>query len=78
MLATSFISKGGGVLAGADAEFNENEKQIIEAIRRMQAYAQGYLVQMLYVLFAKSNEEQMQIFTSLQAFMANGEEEEDI
>jgi hypothetical protein len=44
----------------------------------MQPEPQGNLVQLLYVLFAKSNEEQMQIFTSLQAFMANTEEEEDI
>lgn len=78
MLATSFMSKGGGALAGVETGFSEQEKQIIEAIRRMQPEPQGYLVQMLYVLFAKPHEEQMQIFTSLQAFMANTEEEVDI
>jgi hypothetical protein len=76
-LANSFMSKGENGLAGVVNGFSEGEKQIIESIRRMQPDAQGYLVQMLYVLFAKSNEEQMQIFTSLQAFMANTDEKED-
>jgi hypothetical protein len=78
MLATSFMSKGGGALAGVETGFNENEKQIIESIRRMQPEPQGYLVQMLYVLFAKSGEEQMQTFTSLQAYMSAGEESDDM
>ncbi|MDE5421766.1 hypothetical protein L3073_06065 [Ancylomarina sp. DW003] len=78
-LANGFMSKaGGGALAGVEDGFNEQEKQIIEQIRRMQADAQSYLIQMLYFLFAKRHEEQMEIFASLQAFMANSEEEEDI
>jgi hypothetical protein len=79
MLATSFMSKSGGALAGVETGFSEQEKQIIEQVRRMQAEPQGHLINMLYFLFKKTNEEQMQIFTSLQAFMVNtGEEEEDI
>lgn len=78
MIATSFISSKDKGLSGVESGFNIQERQIIEAIRRMQPDAQGYLVQMLYVLFAKPHEEQMQIFTSLQAFMANTEVEEDI
>ena len=77
MLANSFMSKGGGPLAGVETGFSEQEKQIIDAIRRMQPDAQGYLVQMFYFLFQKPHEEQMQIFTSLQAFMANTEEEDE-
>lgn len=36
------------------------------------------LDQMLYVLFAKSHQEQMEIFSTLQAYMIPSEEEEDI
>jgi hypothetical protein len=78
MLANNLMSKKGGALEGVESGFNENEKQIIESIRRMQPEPQGYLVQMLYVLFAKSSEEQMQIFTSLQAYMSAGEESDDM
>jgi len=48
-------------------QFNIQEKQIVDSIRRMQANTQENLVQMLYVLFAKSHEEQIEIFSSLQA-----------
>lgn len=78
MLASSVMSKKGEGLSGVDNGFNEQEKQIIEAIRRMQPDAQTYLVQMLYFLFAKSNEEQMQIFTSLQAYLSGDEESDDL
>ncbi len=47
MLATSFISKYEGALVGVETGFSEQEKQIIEAIRRMQPDAQGYLGQIL-------------------------------
>lgn len=57
-------------------EFNVQEKQIIDSIRRMQPDAQGYLVQMLYVLFAKPHEEQMEIFTSLHAYMSKPNKED--
>jgi len=78
MLATSFMGKGGGALGGVETGFSEQERQIIDAIRRMQPEAQSYLLQMLYVLFAKSNEDQMQIFSSLQAYMSESEEVEDL
>ncbi|MBI9035477.1 MAG: hypothetical protein JEZ03_13505 [Bacteroidales bacterium] len=78
MIATSFISSKEKGLSGVESGFNIQERQIIEAIRRMQPDAQSYLVQMLYVLFAKSNVEQMEIFTSLQAYMMNPEEEVDV
>ena len=78
MLANSFMSKGGGALAGVETGFNEQEKQIIEQLRRMQPDAQGYLFQMLYILFAKSHEQQMQIFSSLQAFMTDEENEDEM
>lgn len=78
MLATNFIPSKNNGLSGVENQFNVQEKQIIDAIRRMQPDAQGYLVQMLYVLFAKSNEEQIEIFTSLQAYMMNPEEDEDV
>jgi hypothetical protein len=44
----------------------------------IQPVSQGYLVQMLYVLFQKPYDEEMQIFTSLQASMANAEDEVDV
>lgn len=76
-LASSMIPSPKNGLNGVD-EFNVQEKQIIDAIRRMQPDAQGYLCQMLYVLFAKSHEEQMGIFTSLHAYMSQPNEKEDI
>jgi len=78
MLATNVLNKDGKALGGVDNGFNEQEKQIIGGIRRMQPEAQTYLVQMLYVLYAKTNEEQMQIFTSLQAYLAEEGESEDL
>jgi len=66
-------------LSGMADQINIQERQIIDAIRRMQADAQKNLVQMLYILFTKSHEEQMEIFTSLQAYMTQeNEEDEDI
>ncbi|MBN2597797.1 MAG: hypothetical protein JXR82_13570 [Marinifilaceae bacterium] len=47
-------------------------------IRRMQSNAQSYLVQMLYVLFAKPPEEQMEIFSTLQAYLMQSEENKDV
>lgn len=78
MLATSVMTKSENGLSGMENRYNEQEKQIIEQIRRMQPDAQGYLVQMLYILFQKSNEEQMQIFTSLQAYLSGSEESDDM
>lgn len=65
-------------LSGAEDQVNIQEKQIIEAIRRMQPEVQESLVQMLYFLFAKKHEEQMQIFTALKAYLESSNEEEDI
>jgi len=76
-LANGFMSKRESGLAGAERRYSEGEKQIIDAIRKMQPDAQSYLIQMLYVLFAKSNEEQMEIFTSLQAYMMGSDGNED-
>ena len=78
MLATNVLNKDGKALGGVDNGFNEQEKQIIGGIRRMQPEAQTYLVQMLYVLYAKTNEEQMQIFTSLQAYLSEEVDSDDL
>lgn len=76
--ANNLIPSKTNALGGVEDQFNVQEKQIIDAIRRMQADAQGYLVQMLYVLFAKPHEEQIEIFSTLQAFMMQSEENEDV
>jgi len=76
--ANNLIPKTANGLGGIANQYNIREKQIIGAIRKMKPDSQGNLVQMLYVLFAKSNEEQMQIFTSLQAYMTDGGEVEDL
>jgi len=77
-LANNLIPSGGNSLEGVADQFNVQEKQIIDAIRRMESDAQGYLIQMLYFLFAKNHDEQMEIFTTLQSFMMPTEENEDI
>lgn len=74
--ASKLIPHSGGALGGVSDQFNTQEKQIIDAIRKMQFDVQGSLVQMLYVLFAKSHEEQIEIFSSLQAFMMQPEEDD--
>ncbi|MDM8160459.1 hypothetical protein QUH73_11595 [Labilibaculum sp. K2S] len=76
--ASNLIPSKTNSLGGVEDQFNIQEKQIIDAIRRMQPDAQGYLVQMLYVLFAKPHEEQMEIFSTLHAYMMRSEESEDI
>ncbi|MFA9370729.1 MAG: hypothetical protein ACERIH_03380 [Labilibaculum antarcticum] len=76
-LASSIMPSSKTGLNGLDG-FNVQERQIIDAIRRMQPDAQGYLCQMLYVLFAKSHQEQMEIFTSLHAYMSQPNEKDDI
>ena len=79
MLANNLIPQAANSLGGVQDQFNIQEKQIIDAIRRMQPDAQANLGQMLYVLFSKSHPEQMQIFNTLQAYMAQKEQaEEDI
>jgi hypothetical protein len=77
MLASNLIPDKSGALAGVENSFNVNEKQIIESIRRMQPEAQQYLIQMLFVLFAKPHDEQMEIFTSLVSFMQDPKPNED-
>ncbi|MPQ48122.1 hypothetical protein GCQ56_14035 [Marinifilum sp. N1E240] len=77
-LANNLIPSGGNSLEGVADQFNVQEKQIIDAIRRMESDAQGYLIQMLYFLFAKNHDEQMEIFTTLQSFMMPTEENEDV
>lgn len=76
-LAGNIIPSTNTGLNGVDG-YSTQEKQIIDAIRRMQPDAQAHLCQMLYVLFAKTDQEQMEIFTSLQAFMTQPNEEDDI
>jgi hypothetical protein len=76
-LASSLMPSSKTGLNGLDG-FSVQERQIIDAIRRMQPDARGYLCQMLYVLFAKSHDEQMEIFTSLHAYMSQPNEKDDI
>lgn len=76
--ANNLIPSNTNGLNGLADQLNIQEKQIIDAIRRMQPDAQAYLAQMLYVLFAKSHEEQMEIFTSLHAYMSQSDETDDI
>lgn len=76
--ANNLIPSKSNALGGVADQYNVQEKQIIDAIRRMQPDAQSYLVQMLYVLFAKTHEEQIEIFTTLQAYMMQPEENEDV
>ncbi|MBN2595655.1 MAG: hypothetical protein JXR82_02610 [Marinifilaceae bacterium] len=76
--ASNLIPSKTNALGGVADQYNVQEKQIIDAIRRMQPDAQGYLVQMLYVLFAKPHEEQIEIFTTLQAYMMQSEQNEDV
>ena len=77
MLANTLIPRKPNALGGVEDEFSIQERQIIDAIRRMQPDAQGYLVQMLYVLFAKPYEEQMQIFNSLQVYLSQAQDTDD-
>lgn len=74
--ANNLIPSSANGLGGVADQFNIQEKQIIDAIRKMQPDVQENLVQMLYVLFAKSHEEQIEIFNSLQAFMTQPEEDD--
>jgi len=74
--ANNLIPSSANGLGGVADQFNIQEKQIIDAIRRMQPDTQENLVQMLYVLFAKSYEEQIGIFNSLQAYMTQSEEDD--
>ncbi|MDM8159047.1 hypothetical protein QUH73_04355 [Labilibaculum sp. K2S] len=76
--ANNLIPSNTNGLNGLADQLNIQERQIIDAIRRMQPDAQGYLAQMLYILFSKPYEEQMQIFSSLQAYMTQEEETDDI
>ncbi|MDE5417585.1 hypothetical protein L3049_06150 [Labilibaculum sp. DW002] len=76
--ANNLIPSKTNALGGVEDQFNVQEKQIIDAIRRMQPDAQGYLVQMLYVLFAKSHEEQLEIFSTLQTYMMQSEQSSDV
>ncbi|WP_461630857.1 hypothetical protein [Labilibaculum euxinus] len=76
--ANNLIPSKPDALGGVEDQFNVQEKQIIDAIRRMQPDSQGYLVQMLYVLFAKPHEEQLEIFNTLQAYLMQSEESEDV
>ncbi|WP_372643438.1 hypothetical protein [Ancylomarina sp.] len=71
--ASKLIPNRENALSGVSDQFNIQEKQIIDAIRRMQPDVQESLVQMLYVLFSKSHEKQVEIFSSLQAFMMQPE-----
>jgi len=63
--ASNLIPSKTNALGGVEDQFNIQEKQIIDAIRRMQPDAQGYLVQMLYILFSKPHEEQIELFSTL-------------
>lgn len=76
-LANNFMPGNSNALGGVEDGFSVQERQIIDAIRRMQPDAQAHLGQMLYVLFAKSHEEQMEIFTSLRAYMTQPDEQEE-
>lgn len=84
-IQTALGALAGNIIPSANTGLNgvnENstqEQQIIDAIRRMQPDAQGYLGQMLYALFSKTHEEQMEIFTSLHAYLSSqNEEDEDV
>ncbi|MBI9056814.1 MAG: hypothetical protein JEZ01_03480 [Labilibaculum sp.] len=76
--ANNLIPSKNNSLNGVEDQFNIQEKQIIDAIRKMQADAQSSLVQMLYFLFAKTHEEQLEIFSTLQAYMMQSKENEDV
>lgn len=73
--ANTLIPKTTNGLGGIVNQYNTQEKQIIGAIRKMKPDAQSNLVQMLYALFSKSNEEQLEIFNTLQAYMMQSEED---
>jgi len=73
-LATNLMPSENSPLGGV-SEVNEVEKQILQSIRKMQPEAQQYLVQMLYFLFAKSNDEQIQIFSTLSQFIQGDNEQ---
>nr|WP_320118926.1 hypothetical protein [uncultured Marinifilum sp.] len=73
--ANTLIPKPTNGLGELADQYNTQEKQIIGAIRKMKSNAQGNLVQMLYVLFSKSNEEQLKIFNTLKAYMMQSEED---
>ncbi len=75
--ANTLIPKTTNGLSGIANQYNTQEKQIIGAIRKMKPDAQGNLVQMLYVLFSKSNEEQIEIFSTLQTYMMQSEEDDN-
>ncbi|RUT78022.1 hypothetical protein [Ancylomarina longa] len=59
-------------------QYSIQEKQIISAIRKMKPDEQSNLIQMLYVFFAKPHEEQIEIFSTLQTYMLQSEENEDV
>lgn len=75
--ANNLIPSSANGLGNLADQLNIQERQIIDAIRRMQPDAQTYLAQMLYVLFSKPHQEQMQIFSTLQAYMVQEEQEEE-
>ena len=68
-LASNLIPSKGDPLGSLENSLSEVEKQILQSLRKMQPESQQYLVQMLYFLFAKEHAEQMEIFTSLMAYM---------
>jgi len=76
-LASNLISSKNDSLGGLENTMSETEKQIIQSVRKMQPDAQNYLVQMLYFLFAKKHEEQMEIFTTLTTYLQSGTNEND-
>ncbi|NOU60819.1 hypothetical protein [Marinifilum caeruleilacunae] len=65
-------------LSGVEEQISIQERQIVDSIRRMQPDIQENLIQVLYFLFAKNHEEQMQIFRTLQAYFESSNEDEDI
>ena len=75
-LAGNLIPNANSSLGSIENTYNTTETQIIESIRKMQPDAQQYLIQMLYFLFAKDHEQQMEIFTTLSTFMQNESAEE--
>jgi len=74
--ASKLIPNSENGLNGVSDEFDIQEKQIIDALRKMQPNAQANLVQMLYFLFAKSHDEQKEIFNTLKAFITQPEEDD--
>jgi|GEM_PF-2694438 len=81
-LANNLIPSGNNALNGTEISMSEIEKQILDSIRKMQRDAQQCLVNMLYFLFSKDHNEQMEIFSSLMAYMqaetSNTTEENDL